>query len=350
MLRILHVGIGPLGRRIAADLYERGLGEIVAAIDASDGIAGRNLSELVPEARAKTVVQRSLEEVRDWPSIDAALVTTRSGLEDCAPTFRELLSRGVAVVSTCEELVWPWLRHEKLAAELDLLARENRGRLLGTGVNPGFLMDALPAFVTSVSRSVSRIDVFRRQDASIRRIPFQRKIGAGLDPETFARELAAGRVRHVGLPESLHFLAQVLSISIQRFEESVEPILAQRPLDSALGPIPSGRVCGIRQEALGFDGNSAVIRLEFAAAIGLADPHDRVVVEGDPPIDLVFKNGIHGDVATSAIVLNSVGPLLASAPGLHTMATIPLVRFTQPARAPVRSTRRTRTAEMPPRA
>jgi 2,4-diaminopentanoate dehydrogenase len=350
VLRILHVGLGPLGLKIVSDLHERGLGEVVAAVDVDPELAGKKLSDLASPARVKTVVQRSLEEVRDWSAIDAAIVTTSSSLETCAPTFRELLMRGVAVVSTCEELSWPALRNEKLAAELDLLARENRGRLLGTGVNPGFLMDAFPAFATSVSKSIERIEVVRRQDASIRRLPFQKKIGAGLEAAEFAREVAAGRIRHVGLPESLHFLAHVLGIPLSRWEESIQPIVAERDLESGFGPIPKGRVCGVRQEALGLDGSGTRIRLEFAAAIGLADPHDRVIVHGEPPIDLVWKGGVPGDVATSAIVLNALGPLLASAPGLHTMATIPLVRFTQPAPVAARPSRRSRAAATPPRA
>jgi len=349
LLRILHVGIGPLGRMIVADLTERGLGEVVAAVDASPEIAGKKLSELVPAARTKAIVHRSFDELRDWKSIDAAIVTTSSDLASCAPTFRELLMRGVSVVSTCEELAWPRLRHEKLADELDLLARENRGRLLGTGVNPGFLMDAFPAFATGISKSVRRIEVVRHQDASIRRIPFQKKIGAGLTEAEFATEVAAGRIRHVGLPESLHFLAHVLGIRLQRWEESIHPVVAERTLDSAIGPIAKGRVCGVRQEARAFDGSEVRIELRFAAAIGLADPHDRVIVHGDPPIDLTWKGGVPGDVATSAIVLNAIGPLLASPPGLHTMATIPIVRCAQPLPAPPRTARRARPAAAPPR-
>lgn len=350
MLRILHVGLGPLGLKIVADLHERGLGEVVAAVDVDPQLAGKKISDLAAGVRAKPVVQRSLDEIRDWSAIDAAIVTTSSSLEACAPTFRELLMRGVTVVGTCEELAWPALRHEKLAAELDVLARENRGRLLGTGVNPGFLMDAFPAFATSVSKSIERIEVVRRQDASIRRVPFQKKIGAGLEATEFAREVAAGRIRHVGLPESLHFLAHVLGIPISRWDETVQPILAERDLQSGLGPIRKGRVCGIRQEAIGIDGSAARIRLEFAAAIGLADPHDRVVVHGEPPIDLVWKGGVPGDVATSAIVLNALGPLLASPPGLHTMATIPLVRCAQLAPVSAKPARRSRAAATPPRA
>ena len=350
MLRILHVGLGPLGQKIVADLHTRRLGEVVAAVDVADGIAGRKLGDVVPESTSKTVVAPTIDEIRDWGSIDAAVVTTLSELEGCAPLFRDLLARGASVVSTCEELCWPWLRHEKLARELDLLARENRGRLLGTGVNPGFLMDAFPAFATSVSSSVARIEVVRRQDASIRRVPFQRKIGAGLEPAEFEREVVAGRIRHVGLPESLHFLAQALSIPIERWEESIQPVIAEERLESALGPIEKGRAAGIRQEAIGLVGADVRIRLEFVAAIGLQDPYDRVLVHGEPEIDLLWKGGVHGDIATSAIVLNAIRPLLASAPGLHTMATIPLVRCAQALPAPERPARRTRNAAAPPKA
>jgi hypothetical protein len=349
VLRILHVGLGPLGKKLVADLHSRRLGEVVAAVDVSSEIAGKKLGDLVPESGSKTVVAASIDEVRDWASIDAAVVATLSELDLCAPLFRDLLARGASIVSTCEELCWPWLRHEKLAHELDLLARENRGRLLGTGVNPGFLMDAFPAFATSISSSVAKIEVIRRQDASVRRVPFQRKIGAGLEPKEFEREVVAGRIRHVGLPESLNFLAQALSIPIDRWEESIQPLVAERKLESALGPIEPGRAAGIRQEAIGLAGTDVRIRLEFQAAIGLEDPHDRVIVHGEPPVDLLWKGGVHGDVATSAIVLNAIRPLLASAHGLHTMATIPLVRCAQALPAAGRPARTARSAAAPPR-
>jgi len=334
MHSILQVGLGPLGLRIAADLLERRLGDVVAAVDSSPEIAGRKLSELVPGASPKVSVRRSLEEVREWRQVRCAIVATSSDLARCVPTFRELLGRGVSVVSTCEELCWPWLRHETLARELDVLARDNRAALLGTGVNPGFLMDAFPLAVTAVSRSVRSVEVHRFQDASHRRVPFQRKIGVGLDQAGFDAAVAAGTLRHVGLGESLHFLAQHLGLRVERWSESLEPVKAGRDRDSALGRVEKGRVCGVRQVAEGFHGEERVVRLEFIAALGLEDPHDRVIIEGEPPIDLTFKGGVQGDVATSSIVLNAIGPLLAAAPGLHTMASIPLVGFAPPLAEP----------------
>src|SRR5262249_30531500 len=139
-LRVLHLGYGPLGRRVVTDLVDLGVGELCAIVDPAPAVTATALP---------APLLRSLDEVRDWNAIDCVVVTTSSGLRACEPTFRALLERGQCVVSTCEELAYPWLRHGALADELDALARRHGGRLLGTGINPGFLMDAFPAFAAT---------------------------------------------------------------------------------------------------------------------------------------------------------------------------------------------------------
>jgi len=323
MKRILLVGLGPLGQRILTDLIDRGTGIIAAVVDSAPSIAGTPLHRHIAAADHRHTVLPSLDAVEDWDLIDAAIVTTASDLPGCDSTFRDLLRRGKAVVSTCEELVYPWLRHVALAEELDDLARKHGGRLLGTGVNPGFLMDALPATLTSVCKSVRGIECFRIQDASVRRIPFQKKIGVGLDDAQFAVRVKDGSLRHVGLGESLHFLAHYAGLRIERWEEDIEPVHAERDLVSGLGPVAKGRVSGVRQIARGYCDERVAIHLEFKASIGEHAPHDRIVIDGEPRIDMTIAGGVHGDIATSAIVLNAVPRVLAAAPGLHTMATIP---------------------------
>ena len=286
---------------------------MLAAVDRDPDLAGGSLEELAPGA-GELAVCGSLGEVDCWGEVRAAIVTTRSSLEASAPTFRALLERGLAVVSTCEELSWPWLRHAALAGELDDLARARGGRLLGTGVNPGFLMDALPSMLTAVCREVRAVRISRVQDASRRRLPFQRKIGAGLTPEEFAARAEAGELRHVGLGESLHFVAAAAGLEIDDWRETLEAVAGD-----------DGRARGVRQVALGTRSGEVRVRLEFVAAVGQQDPHDRIQIDGDPPIDLTIAGGIHGDVATAAIVGNALRPLLAAPPGLHTMASIPLV-------------------------
>jgi 4-hydroxy-tetrahydrodipicolinate reductase len=337
MTRILQVGLGPLGQRIASDLLDRGVGHLVAAVDIDPSLAGVPVSQLVPAADPKLRVLSSLDAVTNWDQIDAAIVATSSDLKACEATLRELLRRGVCVVSTCEELIYPWLRHVAIAEELDELAKRNGGRLLGTGVNPGFLMDALPAFLTSVCRSVRGVAAYRVQDASVRRIPFQKKIGAGLDDAQFAARLKDGSLRHVGLGESLHFIAHYVGLPLERWDEDIAPIKADRDLSSGVGPIARGRVAGVRQVARGYFDERVVVHLEFQAAIGQRDPYDRIVVHGEPDIDCVIPGGVHGDVATCAIIVNAVPRLRKAAPGLHTMATVaPPIHVGSPTPAPVR--------------
>ncbi|MDX2148437.1 MAG: dihydrodipicolinate reductase [Planctomycetota bacterium] len=325
MYRLLHVGVGPLGQRIIAELIDRGLARVLTPVDSSPALAGKPLSEFVPAAEHGVRVLGSVEEVHDWHHVDAAIVATSSDLRQCMDTFRALLKRGKAIVSTCEELVYPWLRHLAIAEELDALAKQHGGRLLGTGVNPGFLMDTLPAVLTGVCRSVRSVKCSRIQDASSRRVPFQKKIGAGLTDEQFAGRVADGSLRHVGLGESLHFIAHYTGLKIERWEEDIAPVKATRDLTSALGPISRGLCAGVRQTARGYADERVVVELEFQAAIGQTDPHDRITIDADPPIDAVLHGGVHGDLATSAIVCNAIPRLMGAAPGLHTMATIPPV-------------------------
>lgn len=336
MTRILQIGLGPLGQKVVTDFVQRGLGEVVGAVDINPALANRPLSDAAPALAGTPAgavrILPSLEAFADWSRVDAALVTTASDLRACAPTLETLLRRGQTVVTTCEEAVWPWLRHDALARSLDALAREHGGRLLGTGVNPGAMMDMVPVFVTGVCRAVKRVEVHRIQDATTRRIPFQKKIGATLDDAAFAAGVKAGWLRHVGLGESLHFIAHALGMKIDRWDESIEPVKADRDLTCGLGPIPRGAAAGVRQVATGFSGSAPLVRLVFQAAIGQTDPCDRVIVDGEPSLDVVYQGGVHGDVATSAMTLNSIRPLRHAPPGLHTMASIPLVSWTPPAR------------------
>ena len=327
MLRILQVGLGPLGQRIARDLHERGLGRVVAAVDPAAHLVGQDLAAVldgVPGIDRDVRVRSVIDEVEDWAGIRCALVTTSSDLELCADTFRGLLARGAAVVSTCEELSWPWLRHPILAAELNELAIRHKGRLLGTGVNPGFLMDALPVAVSTACRTVRSVRVERVQNASLRRVPFQKKIGVGLDDEAFSQRIEDGSLRHVGLGESLHFIAHFLGLRVQRWEETIDAVRAEQDLDSGLGPVRAGQARGVRQVARGWTEEGEVLELVFHAALDEPDPYDRITVAGEPPLELTFRGGVHGDVATSAIVSNSIRSLLAAEPGLHTMGSLPL--------------------------
>ncbi|MFT3686957.1 MAG: hypothetical protein QM783_18885 [Phycisphaerales bacterium] len=329
MQRILHVGFGPLGQKIVGDLYARRLGEVAALVDTSKEFAGRKLRDFVPAAKTDVAITASLDEALARGRYDAAVVTTSSDLRKCMDVFRTLLSAGLPVVSTCEELVFPWLRHAALAQELDSIAKRTGGRIIGTGVNPGAMMDTIPVFVTAVCGKVQSVEVHRIQDATPRRLPFQKKIGAGLDDVQFAQGIKDGWLRHVGLGESLHFVAHYLGLPFDDWNETIEPVKATTKLQCGLGTIEPGRAAGVRQVAVGTRAGKPVITMVFQAAIGQKDPapQDRVIIKGEPDVDVVFTGGVHGDIATSSMTLNALSSLLAAPPGLHTSATVPLLRF-----------------------
>jgi 4-hydroxy-tetrahydrodipicolinate reductase len=328
MYRVLLIGLGPLGTRIGRELIERGVGDLVGAVDTAPELAALPVSKLVPGADQGLAVVPALDAFGRWDVVDAVIVATSSTVRACAPTFAACLREGKAVVSTCEELVWPWLREPGLARELDVTARRFGGRLLGTGVNPGFLMDALPVFLTAVCSRVEHVRVERVQDASARRIPFQRKIGAGLTIGEFKERLAAGGFGHVGLGESVHLLAHCTGLSIARWEERIEPVRADRELPGVGGEgrIRPGMVAGIEQTATAWDnGGEPVIEMLFHAAIGAVGARDRTIIRGEPSLEMVMPGGVHGDAATCAIAVNAIASLLSAEPGLHTMASVPLV-------------------------
>lgn len=336
MLRVLHIGLGPLGKLIVADAAKRGIATVVASVDVDPAIVGVPLSKIVPACPWNERVFGTIKEAVGAGSatsrFDAAVVTTSSDLTKCEGTLRELIALGLPVVSTCEELLFPWLRHKKLADDLHAACLKTGARVLGTGVNPGFLMDTLPVAATAVCRGVSSVKAWRIQDATTRRVPFQQKIGAGLDTQAFAKKVKEGTLRHVGLGESLHFVAHYLGLKIDAWEESIEPVIADRDMTCTLGAIPKGRCAGVRQVAKGWavgapKTDAPLVELEFQAAIGQSDPHDRVLIQGEPPIDLIVRGGVHGDIATSAITLNAIPAIIAARAGLHTMATVPMVRF-----------------------
>jgi len=194
-------------------------------------------------------------------------------------------------------------------------------------VNPGFVMDALPIALTSVCERVDRIVVNRVQDARIRRLPFQQKIGAGLTTEQFQKKVDDGSVRHVGMTESIAMIADSLGWTLDRIADDIQPKLASVTISSEYLAVDPGYVCGIIQDGIGYRKGEPVIKLHMEAYLGSPETYDSVDIEGLPSLSMRIAGGIHGDVATASIIVNSIPKVLSAAPGLHTMRDLPLPSF-----------------------
>jgi 4-hydroxy-tetrahydrodipicolinate reductase len=324
---ILQIGMGPLGQRITRFLRERRALRLVGAVDIDPDKTGTDAGTRAGGPPLDVSIAGTLTEALATCEPQVALVTTVSSIRSVAPQIEAVVAQGLPVVSTCEELSYPWDAAPAAARAIDRAARAHGVAVLGTGVNPGFLMDLLPLCLTAVCQRVDRIEVERIQDAATRRGPFQKKIGAGLDLETFDQRKRAGTLRHVGLTESMQMIAHRMGWSLEKTSDVIAPVVATQRIETDALTIEPGQAAGVEQIGTATCGGRACIRLVFRAAVGEPDPHDSVSVEGVPSFRSVIPGGIHGDIATCAITLNAVGQIRTAAPGLRTMADLPPVSF-----------------------
>jgi 4-hydroxy-tetrahydrodipicolinate reductase len=319
-IRTLHIGLGPIGVGVARQCASRAGFKIVGAVDIDPAKAGQDLGAVLGLARKLRVpVADDITKAIKATKPDVAVLCTSSGLSRVVPQIEEVLARKVPIVSTTEELAYPAGGNRRHARKIDALARKAKVAVLGTGVNPGFTMDALPITLTGVCESVNAIHIDRIQDASSRRLPFQQKIGAGLTAAQFQQKVAAGTVRHVGLTESISMIADAFGWKLDKITDEIQPKIADAPVASEFLSVDQGLVCGIIQDGVGSRKGEPLITLHMEAYLGAPESFDAVRIDGNPPLHMKIIGGVHGDVATVSITVNSIPKVLSAAPGLRTM-------------------------------
>jgi 4-hydroxy-tetrahydrodipicolinate reductase len=327
-IRVVCVGLGPIGSGVVRQLSARRGFTIVGAVDIDPAKAERDLGEVAGLGRRlRVTVSADLARTLRRSKPDVVALCTGSSLKAVAPQIEAIARLRVPIVSTTEELAYPWRSQPRLARRLDAAARKAKVAVLGTGVNPGFAMDALPIMLTGICEEVSAVQVDRVQDAGIRRLPFQKKIGATLTPQRFAELVKEGTVRHVGLAESVSMIGDAVGLKLDRITDEIRPKVAEAPVASEFLRVERGQVCGIVQDGTGYRDGKAVVSLHMEAYLGAPETYDEVRIVGRPPLQVRAVGGFHGDVATAAIVVNSLPKVIEAPPGLHTMRSLPLPSF-----------------------
>ncbi len=327
MARIIIVGLGPLGVKTVRFAVERKRIKIVGAVDINPALVGKDLGTHCGLKKLGVVISPNLRAALKDTKADCAVLTTVSSVAKLESQVAEAAKCGLDVVSTCEELSFPWHTAPAVSKRIDAACRKHGVTCLGTGVNPGYLMDFLPCILTAVNQNVRKITVQRVQDASVRRIPFQQKIGAALTLTEFRQKQAAGTLRHVGLTESVHMIAHAMNWKLTKVTESLKPVMAATRLTTGYRPIEKGMARGVEQIGRGYVGSREVIKLHFRAAVGEPRSFDRIEIKGQPDMVSEIDGGVNGDVATCAIVLNAVRSTMTASPGLKTMLDVPAVAY-----------------------
>jgi hypothetical protein len=327
-MNVIIYGCGVMGLRAAEILSKKKSFDIVGAIDIDPELVGKDLGELIEKGHNLGIpIQNDPVELFDQVDADAVVLTTLSHLEEVYPQIDQCIRAGLNIVSTCEELSYPWKREPDLARKIDDMAREKGVTVVGTGINPGYLMDTLPLILTAPCLEVQSIRVTRMMDSSKRRIPFQKKIGTGLSTESFRDKIDHKMITgHVGLLESINMIADGLGWKLDETEElPPEPIIAEREVQTAAGRVKPGDVLGLVSIAYASVGGRKVITLEFNANAGITEEYDEIVIQGIPNVHQRIIGGIHGDVGTVAVTINTIPRAVKCEPGLILMKDLPPV-------------------------
>lgn len=324
-IRAIQFGVGPIGASIARLMREKQAIEICGAIDTDPAKAGRDLGEVVGASDAPwgVTVSADAAEVLEQ-SADVVIHSTSSALPRVMDQLLACLEAEACIVSTCEELSYPFRTYPELAAKLDATAKDWGVALVGTGVNPGFVMDKLMITLAAVSQRIEHAKALRVVDASKRRQPLQKKIGAGMTVEEFRAQVAAGVIKHVGLPESVAMVADSLNLPVDQITETIEPVVAKDRVQTEFLTVESGQAAGVHQIARGLAAGKELIYLELQMYVGARTPADTIELTGLPNISMVIPGGSHGDIATASVVVNSIPVILDAPAGLRTARDLPI--------------------------
>ncbi len=325
-MKVIIMGCGIMGRKVAQALMHKQSFSIVGALDIDPDLIGKDLGDLFsPPVEIGIRIEGSPHALLAGVDADALVQTTSSHLAAVYPQIEPFVRAGLNVVSTCEELSYPWKRHPELAAKLDHMAKEAVVTIVGTGINPGYLMDSLPLTLTAPCLRVDALRVTRMMNSARRRIPFQKKVGTAMTPEEFREKIAGGVITgHVGLLESINMIAAGLGWELDDATElPPEPVIAESPTESGLGPVSLGNVLGLKSVAYGVKNGQHVITLEFIAHAGVTEEFDEIVVTGEPDVHQKILGGVHGDIGTVSMTINTIPKAVAAAPGLKVMSELP---------------------------
>ena len=327
-IKVIHQGLGPIGRETARFVLQDKELEIVGAVDTRKELIGKDLGELLGMDSIGVPVSSDIETVLiDAPDPKVLVLATTSLLSEAEKQINIAFWNNINVVSCCEQLFYPEFTDREAARRIDGLAKSRKMRVIGTGINPGCLMDAYPLKVIRerIVGKISLVEICRTDDTSERRAPLLKKTGAGLTAEKFYGLSSIGSIGHMGLQMSVVYLAEALKdrLGIERYEIKFlrEPIVAKEPVETKnYGTIEPGYVVGLHESCIVVADEAHKIRLDLSLYAG-AKNRNSVSIDGKEMVN--HDNFVNGDIATARILKEAVRNIYHSFPGLNRARYVP---------------------------
>ncbi len=331
---VLQFGFGSLGRFIARAIIERENLNLIGVVDIDPELLDKSVEDVLSlSLESRTNIYSNLESFvsKSKVNADVAIIATSSSLQVVFPVIVNCLKSGMHVISICEELSYPFDRHPRISADINKIAEEYEKTVLGTGINPGYLMDLLPIILTAPCQHIETIHVTRHMNSSLRRFSFQKKIGTGMTEMEFRKNIDDGIITgHVGLVESIRMIDAALNLELDTIQElPTEPVIAENDVSNTFTTIRKGNVLGLKSVGIGLRNGVTIVKLDFLAYAEATPQYDEVIIEGLPKMHQRIENGVQGDLATVGMILNLI-PLISSVGfGLKTMSDIRVPRNTE---------------------
>ncbi len=331
-VQIIIWGLGAMGSGMAKMLLKKKGVDIVGAIDMGAKL-GKSIYELIGVDRGDRpdVIVSTPEEVIKEKAADVVLVCTDSFTAKVFPKLKLVLENKMNAITTAEEMAYPKAQEPDLAKQLDEIAKANGVSVLGTGINPGLIMDLLVVIMTGCCETVEHITSRRVNSLSPFGPAVMEEQGIGLTVDEFKKGVEAGTLSgHVGFPESINMIADAIGWKVEKVAQSMDPIVTDVDRKAPHGFAKAGDVAGCAMKGYGYVNGEIKIEMDHPQQI---EPEqvgvqtgDYVIIKGTPSINLSNTPEVPGGTGTIAMCVNMIPHIINARPGLQTMITLPVPR------------------------
>lgn len=327
-------GFGAMGSGMAKVLLTRKGVDIIGICDSHPQKVGKSLYELLDlsqDGHPDAVVTEDIGKLIRQKPLDICIIATNSFTKEVYPKIMQVLDAGVNVITIAEEMSWPWAQQPELAREMDERAKEKGVSILGTGINPGMMMDLLAVFLSGCMTQVEHVHCERINSLSPFGAAVMHEQGIGLTQEAFQQGVHDGSLAgHVGFAESSGMIAAALGFDIDHFRQQMLPIVTLVDRQSPHGYAAAGRVAGVSMSAQASAGAQEMISLvhpqQIEPQLAGVETGDYVKLQGSPPINMAIRPEVNGGIGTIAMACNMLPFVVAARPGLLTMLDMPVPR------------------------
>lgn len=334
-VKVIIWGFGAMGSGMAEMLLKKKGVDIIGVCDRNEQRVNRSIYDVLGMERGnrpEVIIKKSIEEViTEEKCADVALLATDSFTKNAFDKIKFCLEKKINVISTAEEMAYPQAQSPELAKEMDKIAKENGVTVLGTGINPGFVLDLLILALTGTCESVESIKAARINDLS----PFGRAVmeeqGVGITKEEFEKRMAEDSLAgHVGFPESIKMIADGIGWEVEKIEQTKDPIISNTHRKTKYAEVNPENLAGIRQRGYGYVNGEVLIEMDHPQQIlpekENVETGDYIWIKGTPDINLQIKPEIPGGIGTIAMCINMIPHVINAKAGLKTMLDLPVPR------------------------